>query len=153
MNPLAYHDAILSAGPLGGGDGVELGPMAAGPDTLPRLPKVWAEAYFLDETGLWKSFKPNNYEARTVFSEHMMGFATFRQQHGMVLLSGPSGGAGHRFNEGGFDGVGFPLRGRFACCSPTRKHQGQDRRQRHRADDQLASERRAVAAAVPIADL
>jgi hypothetical protein len=137
MDQLGDQGLLLSSAPLGGSDTVELGPTAAGPDTLQPLPNMSAEAFFLDETGQWRPFNPLNYEARTVFSEGAMAFSAFRLEAGMVLLSGPGGHRGRRAP------VQRGVRRR-------EEHQGADRRQRDRANDQLAAECGAPSAAVRI---
>jgi hypothetical protein len=80
MDSLGDQGGILSSAPVASSDAVELGPTAAGPDTLPPLPNVSVEAFFLDETGQWKPFNPRIYGARTIFSEGTMAFSAFRQE-------------------------------------------------------------------------
>src|SRR6478735_11673227 len=123
MDPLTNQDLVQNKAALANSDAVEIGPTASAPGTLPPLPSVPAEAFYLDETGHWKAFNPRNYEARTVFSETTMAFTLARQEAGMILLSGPSGSArgGHAFNQGGFDGVAFPATGAMKLYVPDEK--------------------------------
>jgi hypothetical protein len=122
-DPLGDTDALLSAAPVANSEIVEFGPTPGGPTSLPPLPPASAEAYYLDDTGHWQAFNPRNYEARTVYSETTMAFTVARQESGMILLSGPSGsgGGGHAYNQGGFDGVAYPAAGPFRLLFPDEK--------------------------------
>jgi hypothetical protein len=52
-------------------------------------------------------------EARATAGEIGMAFAGYRVEEGWAFLTGPGGSAGHRWNEPGFDGVAFRVRGSF----------------------------------------
>jgi hypothetical protein len=119
---LQNEGAVLANGALASCNRI-LDSEGAGAVTLPPLPPASAEAFYLDEAaGDWVPFKPGNYEARTIFSETTMAFESFSVQRGLVLLSGPSGaGAGHGWNRGGFDGVGFNVEGPLRLMFPDEK--------------------------------
>jgi hypothetical protein len=120
---LRNQGAVLSQAPLTREDDIVLGPTAAGTETFPPLPRQSAEAMYLDEAaGAWIPFTPGNYEARTIYSENTMGFRSFSHERRYAFLAGPSGsGSGHRWNEGGFDGVVFNLEGPLRLLFPDEK--------------------------------
>src|SRR4051794_34210884 len=112
MGPLGDLDALLNGASIAARNDVELGPALGRPETFPAFPTMSADAFFLNDSGQWQPFKPNDYQARTLFTETTMAF-TFSQQSGMILLCGPSGASeeAHKGNQGGADAVVFPAAG------------------------------------------
>jgi hypothetical protein len=52
-------------------------------------------------------------QARAVSGELGMAFGGYSSEQGWALLQGPSGSAGHKWNEPGFDGMAFRPTGKF----------------------------------------
>lgn len=73
------------------------GPMSSVDRTL-----VWDESL-----ATFVPLPPGNHEGVTVYGEQGAAFSQYSWENGWALLEGPSGSAGHAWNEPGFDGVAF----------------------------------------------
>src|SRR6266536_483987 len=84
------------------------GPIPEGSSALPP-----GASYYDDKLGRFVAYPRGNYEAKAVFGEQNMAFVGMSTEGGWHVLAGPSGSAGHPYNDPGFDGVAFPATGEF----------------------------------------
>ncbi|MDP8928052.1 MAG: hypothetical protein M3O70_05590 [Actinomycetota bacterium] len=110
----------LSRAPLRNADDLRNGPLPRW-ERLPPPPPSAGRSAYLNQAGQWVPFPVGSYEAGARASEQEMAFHRFSEQARWIFLSGPSGKAGHRWNERGFDGVAIRLEGPFEMRIPDEK--------------------------------
>jgi hypothetical protein len=110
----------LPSSPLRNSDDVRNGRLAP-LETLPPFEPSPGRHYYLNQAGQWVPFPVHSYEAPARASEQEMAFFRFSEQARWIFLAGPSGKAGHRWNERGFDGVAIRLDGSFEMRIPDEK--------------------------------
>jgi hypothetical protein len=76
-------------------------------------PRAQSPAIMRQNVAVIKPGSPGFREARGTSGEQGMAFSGYPAEEGWVFLQGPSGSAGHAWNQPGFDGVAFKAKGGF----------------------------------------